>query len=118
LTDDQIAYLRKNNFIEGRKPNFYLTFKVIQPLENDDLKGQYIVNRSFDDKHFRNMILDYLKTHGDTDKFKIEKFIMPKLSPVLTDKQRKSKVTNYLTALRKNERIESMPGYKWRIKKA
>lgn len=117
LSDDQIAYLRKNAFIEGRKPNFFLSHKVISPLENDDLNAEYISNKGLTDEYYRELILKYLRTHGSTMKIKIESFLLPKLPSIMSDNQKKNKVTNLLTYLRKEGKIESIPGYLWRIKK-
>jgi ATP-dependent DNA helicase RecG len=116
LSEEQISYLRKKNFIEGRKPNFYLSFKVIQPLDNDNLYAEYIVNKALTDDYCKKLILDYLKTHGQTSKSKIESFIIPKLLPIMTENQKKGKVKNLLTSLRKSGEIESIEGYLWKIK--
>jgi ATP-dependent DNA helicase RecG len=43
-----IDYLRKKKFIEGRKPNIYLSLKVVEPINNELLKAEYMSNKSFD----------------------------------------------------------------------
>lgn len=115
LTDEEYRYLKKNGWIEGRKPNYYLSLKAIQPIDNDDLKKEYIANRSFDDTYFKEMILEYLKKFGKTKKREIEKLIIPKLSAALTHQQKKNKVINLLSALRLEGRIRCLPGYFWEI---
>jgi len=102
LTRIDYSYLRKKGFIEGRKPNFFLSAKVIQPINNEQLKSQYLSNRSFDDEHFKKMIVDYIRQFGATKRSAIDNLIIPKLSSILTAQQKKDKVTNLLSALRKD----------------
>ncbi len=113
ITDDEFKYLKKLKFVEGRKPNIYLSHAVIEPLNDEGLKAEYITNRSFDDKHFKDMILQYFKKFGRTKRKSIDSLIMPKLSTALTEQQKKQKVTNFLTALRMEGKIENLPGYYW-----
>jgi len=115
INGDEFKYLKKLNFIEGRKPNFYLSFKVIEPTNNEELKADYIANRSFDDQHFKDMILEYLKKFGRTKRKSIDSLIIPKLSAALTDEQKKNKVTNYLSALRMEGKIRTISYGTWGI---
>ena len=112
ITDFEFKYLKKQQFIDGRKSNMYLSFKVIEPTNDPNLKAEYIANKSFDDVHFKNMILNYLDMSKSKRK-DIDNFIIPKLSASLTDAQKKNKVTNYLSALRMEGKIKSLPGYYW-----
>lgn len=104
----------KLKLIEGRKHNVYLSFKVVQPTQDEELKQQYIANRSFDDNHFKEMILEYLKL-GKAKRKAINELVIPKLSAALTEDQKRNKVTNYLASLRREGKIESLPGYYWRL---
>ena len=115
ITDDEFKYLKKLKFVEGRKPNIYLSHTVIEPLNEEALKAEYIANRSFDDKHFKDMILEYLKKFGKTKRKPIDSLIIPKLSTALTEEQKKQKVTNFLTALRMEGKIENLSGYYWQL---
>lgn len=115
ITDEAFQYLKKKNLIEGRKPNPYLSSKVLKPVDNDELKVNYIANKSFDDEYFKSMIVGYLKKFGPVKRSTIDKLIIPKLSAVLTDKQKKNKVTNYLSALRMDKIIVAKPGFYWEV---
>lgn len=115
LNGNEFKYLKKLNFIEGRKPNFYLSFKVIEPTNNEELKADYIANRSFDDQHFKDVILEYLKKFGSTKRKSIDCLLIPKLSAALTDEQKKNKVTNYLSALRMEGKIRTISYGTWGI---
>jgi len=110
LSNEVYKYLRKNGFIEGRKPNYYLSSDVISPTQDTKLKAQYMVNRSFDDAHFMKMICEYIDKFGATSRSDIDTLIIPKLSDVLSDKQKKTKVGNLLTKLRKENKIQTV-GY-------
>ncbi len=85
---------------------------MIEPTNDPNLKAEYIANKSFDDVHFKNMILNYLDLSKSKRK-DIDNFIIPKLSATLTDAQKKNKVTNFLSALRMEGKIKSLPGYYW-----
>jgi len=115
ISEEAFLYLRKNKFIEGRKPKIYLSYKVIKPTENEDLMADYVKNKSFDDEYFKKLIVEYIKKQGKTSRKAIDKLIMPKLSAVLTDIQKKKKVENFLFALRMQGKIKSVPGYFWEI---
>jgi ATP-dependent DNA helicase RecG len=113
ISDTEFKYLKRVKFIEGRKNNNYLSYKVIMPTSNEKLKAEYMANRSFDDGHFKEMILEYLKKFGQTKRSAIDNLIIPKLSAALNDSQKKSKVGNMLSILRMEEKIRSLPGYFW-----
>ena len=115
IADSQLKYLKKNKFIEGRKGSLFLSLKVVKPSENENLKAEYIANRSFDDAHFKEMIIEYLKKFGATKRSTIDNLIIPKLSTALSDEKKKNKVTNYLSNLRMAEKIKKMPKYCWDI---
>jgi len=115
ITEGEFIYLRKNKFIEGRKPKIYLSYKVIKPTENEELMAEYVKNKSFDDEYFKKLIVEYVKKQGKTSRKAIDKLIIPKLSAVLTEEQKKNKVTNFLSALRMRGEIKSLPGFFWEI---
>jgi ATP-dependent DNA helicase RecG len=57
ITEIEFKHLKKAKYIEGRRPNVYLSYKVIESTNDEDLKAEYLANRSFDDSHFKEMIL-------------------------------------------------------------
>ena len=115
LNDSEIDYLRKQHFIEGRKPNFYLSDKVVTPINNQKLKADYVKNRNFDDNHYKKMIIEYLGKYGKAKKSEISNLIIDKLSPILSEEQKRSKIQNLLSALRIAEKIEFKDGF-WKLK--
>ncbi|WP_374445706.1 ATP-binding protein [Epilithonimonas sp.] len=113
LTDNEFNYLKKKKFIEGRKGSNYLSFNVIEATKNKELLAEYIHNRGLDDKHFKELILEFISKSGKAKRRDIDNLIIPKLSPILTDSKKKNKVTNLLTYLRMEGKIKSLPGYLW-----
>ena len=113
ISDREFKYLKKHKFIEGRKGNAFLSYKIIEPTDNEELKTAYIANKSFDDAHFKEMILEYFKKFGTAKRSTIDKLIIPKLSAVLTDQQKKSKVGNMLSTLRIDGKIKTIAYGTW-----
>lgn len=115
VNDDEYKYLKKLKFIEGKKTNCYLSFKVIEPTNDEGLIAEYISNKSFDDAHFKAMIYEYIKKCGKTKRKAINNLIIPKLSAVLSDKQKIKKVSNLLKALREAGKIKSIGFGLWEL---
>jgi len=115
ISEEEFKFLKKLKCIEGRRPNIYLSYDIIESTNDDGLKAEYLANRSFDDSHFKDMILEYLRKFGKTKRDKIDNLIIPKLSTALTDDKKRNKVTNYLSALRMDGKIVNKPGYYWEI---
>lgn len=115
IADEEIKHLKKLQYIEGRGRNIYLSYNIVGTTNDENLQAEYLANRSFDDAHFKEMIIEYLKKWGKTKRNKIDNLIIPKLSTALTDEKKKNKVTNYLSALRIEGKIVNVPGYYWEI---
>ncbi len=109
VIDKAIKMLRKEKLIEGRKPNYYIAAKVTTSVDD---KAAYIRNRAFDDAHYKDMVTSYLKRFKKGNRSEIENLIIPKLSEVLDEKQKKDKVKNILQAMRK-ENVIRLKGRHW-----
>ncbi|PIQ09063.1 MAG: transcriptional regulator [Ignavibacteriales bacterium CG18_big_fil_WC_8_21_14_2_50_31_20] len=116
LSSEEFNYLKKQKLIEGRINSAYLSFNVIKRIDDDALKAEYLANRSLDDSHFREMIVEYLKRFGKAKRRTLNNFIVPKLSDALSLKQKIKKVDNYLSFLRKANQIESNEKKEWFLK--
>jgi ATP-dependent DNA helicase RecG len=117
ISEYEIKHLKKRKFIEGRKNNYYLSYRVAKPTEDETLISEYVANKSFDDEYFKKLIFEYIEKQGKTRRKAIDNFIIPKLSAVLTDKQKKDKVRNFLSALRMNGKIICTDYGIWEIKR-
>ena len=115
ISEVEFKHLKKLKCIEGRRPNIYLSYDIIGSTNDESLKAEYLANRSFDDSHFKDIILEYLRKFGKTKRNKIDNLIIPKLSTALSDDKKRNKVTNYLSALRIDDKIKCNPGYFWEI---
>jgi ATP-dependent DNA helicase RecG len=115
ISENEFKHLKKLKYIEGSRLNFYLSYQIIESTNDENLQAEYLANRSFDDSHFKDMILECLKKWGKTKRNKIDNLIIPKLSTALSEEKKKNKVTNYLSALRMEGKIVNTPGYFWEI---
>jgi ATP-dependent DNA helicase RecG len=115
ISEEEFKYLKKMGYIEGRKPNVFLSLDVVDSVDDDTLKVEYVSNRSFDDSYFKELIIEYLKKFGNTKRSTIDNLIIPKLSTVLSEEKKKNKVTNFLRTLREDGIIVSLPGYYWQL---
>ncbi|MBI5100526.1 MAG: putative DNA binding domain-containing protein [Nitrospirae bacterium] len=100
LIEEECKYLKELGLIEGRKPNYVISAKITASLSNDELKAHYIKQRGLDDEHYKKLIVEYLKKFGDAPRKNIDTFLRDKLPDILTEAQKKNKITNLLSALR------------------
>ena len=93
---------RKQGFVIGRKPNVFVSAEIAESL---DKKEDYIKHKSFDDKYFKDLILEYLKEYKTAKRQNIRRLLWDKLSDLLSDQQKERKITTLLEALKKANRI-------------
>lgn len=114
LIDKDVATrLKKLHLVEGRYPKLFLSEYVAKTADNDELKTEYIKNRSFNDSHFKDMIVSYLRSFGGATRGELNTLLSSKLSDVLTDEQKIRKVGNLLSALKKDGIIRLSEKKKW-----
>lgn len=102
LSKEAVACLRKYKLVEGRAPNLFISEFVAQDVKEE---AQYIKNKAFDDKYYKDLIVRYIATYGKANKSDIRKLLWDKLSDVLTDEQKESKIKNLLQSMRRNNVI-------------
>ena len=115
IEKETAARLRKLHLVEGRYPKLYLSEYVAKTANTDELKTEYIKNRSFNDTHFKDMIISYLRSFGEANRSEINSLLQSKLSDVLSDEQKKRKIGNMLSALKKQGVIKLLDGKKWAL---
>jgi ATP-dependent DNA helicase RecG len=98
LSDEMIRRLRRDGLIEGRKPNLHVSATVAKVTAS---KVDYIRTRAQDDDYYCKLITDYLKKFGKASREEIDKLLLDKLSEALDADQKKRKVANLLTKLRR-----------------
>jgi len=92
--------LRRQNLIEGRYPKLFVAAHIAAATDD---KAQYIKNRAFDDAHYKQMVIEYLKRYGKASRQDIDMLLMDKLSDVLSGQQKSNKVRNLLYAMSKRD---------------
>ena len=68
---------------------------------------------SFKDLHFKDMILQYLRSFGGATRAELNTLLQSKLSDVLTEEQKIRKIGNMLSALKKQGVIKLTEKKKW-----
>lgn len=101
LSEGEIDHLRKKGLIEGRKPNFHISYDV---SEKTNLKAEYIKTRGLKDDHFKQLILEYLDKYKRASKNEIDKLLLDILPGVLDEKQRQNKIRNLVYAMSKKDK--------------
>ena len=113
LEDEEIKYLRRKKYIEGRKNNLFLSKSITRSTGNVGLKSTYVKNKSFDDEYFRRLIVQYIEKFGSASRGEIDELLMNKLSDELSEKQKKNKITNLLSYLRIHKVIKVNKEKRW-----
>ena len=70
-------------------------------------KADYIKTRAQDDDYYCKLITDYLKKFNKASRGEIDKLLMEKLSSALDNEQKKKKIANLLTKLRRSGKIQN-----------
>lgn len=115
ITDDAVRHLKQARLIEGRKPNFFISASVADATSQ---KAQYIKSRAFDDYHYEEMVVGYLREFGHASRKELDDLLRKKLSDVLNETQKTHKIGNLLSALRRKGRIRnfgSTASPEWRL---
>jgi len=117
LSDDEFKLLKKNNLVEGRRPNLYVASSVARLT---DEKAAYIRNRGLDKMHYKEMVTEYLREFGQASPGDIEELLLDKLPEVLSHQQKRTRVRNLLQEMsRKDQSIHNAGGRgkhaKWQL---
>lgn len=113
ITNDALNLFRKKGYVEGRKGKIYLSAKIVSDTKHVGLKSDYIKNRSFDDSYYKDLIVDYIKEYKKATRKEIDALLSDKLSSVLSAAQKTAKISNLLSALRRDQRIKTDKGKVW-----
>lgn len=115
VSEEAVRHLRQKRLIEGRKPNFFISARVADATAQ---RARYIKMRSFDDYHYEEMIVGYLREFGQASRKELDELLRDKISGALDDVQKTYKIGNLLSALRRKGRIRnygSKVAPKWRL---
>lgn len=107
--------LKRMKLIEGRSPNFHVSAAMANVTAS---KAEYIRTRAQDDEFYAKLLIDYLDKFGQASRADINNLLIDKLSEALTQEQKRTKINNLLTKLRRrriifNAGVDSAP--RWQL---
>jgi len=102
LTEFEEKHLKSKKLIEGRKPNYYIGLKV---AEKTGQKAAYSKNRAFDKSYYLDLIEKAIREHSSLERSEVDELLWNKLPEWMEEKQKKIKINNLLSELRKKGRI-------------
>lgn len=104
LSDKEIMYLRSKHLIEGRKPKVYIAKYIAQKVGQ---KIEYSGHKGLLNKSCEEFLLTALRDHKSLSRREIDKLLWNLLPDLLDEKQKKDKITNLLTKLKKLKKIRN-----------
>lgn len=113
LSTEAIAELRQLGYIEGRRPIIYISKKI---ANISGQKAQYSRHKGLDMKKCESLLQDSMTDHGTMSKKEIEQLLWELLSDIMDDKKKHAKIHNFLTKLKKENKIGNTgmgPKTKW-----
>lgn len=102
ITKEQSDYLKKDDLIEGRYPNIYISSDIAKITNK---KVDYIENTGLDNAYYMDYIITYIKKFGSASRQGINDLIKPKLPSNLSSAQLDNKVRYLLGKLREEGKI-------------
>jgi len=100
ITKNGTQYLKKKKLIEGRHPNLFVSASVAKVTGKME---QYIKNRSFDDRYFKDLTIEFIRKNGQVTRDEINTLILDKLPAVLNNNQKLNKIRNMIYAMSKRD---------------
>ncbi len=104
ITDAAIKKLRRDELIEGRKPHIHVSRRVAVATETE---LSYVRSKGAQKSHLKNTVIAYLRKTGGSTRDKLDELLLPLLPGTLTDEQKRNRVKNLLTEMRRDKLIAS-----------
>lgn len=117
ITKEQSDYLRKDNLIEGRYPNIYISSDIAKITNKEK---DYIDNKGLDNAYYKDYILTYIEKFGKATREEINNLIYPKLPTNMSEKNKNNRVRYIISQLKRENKIEnegSLTKSSWIVKK-
>jgi ATP-dependent DNA helicase RecG len=115
VPDEAVRALKRKGLIEGRKPRYRVSSTVAAASGK---KAAYIKIRAFDDQHYADMLVQYLRQFGTASRKDVDDLLWDKLSDALDEAQKANKIGNLLSGLRRKGIIVnagSKPAPAWKL---
>ena len=119
INKDDAARLKKLGLAEGRYPRLIVSGKVAAVTGG---QAQHIRKRGFDNRYYRDLLVDLIRAHGPIGPNVITELFMEKLPDSLTTEQKRTKIRNLTFDLShrkgsiENVGTERGAGALWQIK--
>jgi len=102
ITKEEHRLLKAKGLVEGRYPNLFVASRLATtPAE----RAKYIRYRAFDDKHYKDMVLAYIRKYGEASRSDIDNLLAAKLPDMLNKKQKRDKISNLLYSMSKRDKV-------------
>ncbi|MCT1656863.1 RNA-binding domain-containing protein [Brevibacterium luteolum] len=102
ISPEAVKRLRKVKLIEGRKPHLRVSASIADATGK---LADYVRTRPQTDAHYATLLRDYLERNGESSRADIDDLLIPLLPEVLTDQQKRNRVSNLLAKLRREGSI-------------
>lgn len=102
LNKNEFKVLKSKKLVEGRYPNLFVASQIAVVSGE---KARYIKDRGFDNIHYQNLILAFVKKYGSANRNDIDELLMDKLPEVLSEKQKRRKIKNLLYKMSKEKAL-------------
>lgn len=96
--------LRGKGLVAGRHPKLYLAADVARVT---GAPAEYTKHRAFDKQYYKDMVVNFLRQHGEGKPQDFQRLLLEKLSDLYTENQRKVKIRNLLQELSKDGLIRN-----------
>jgi len=85
--------LKKQKLVEGRYPNLFVSAQVAQIA---DTKAAYTKSKGFDKEYYKDLIVKFIRQHGQATRRELNELLLDKLPDVLSGEQKMRKINNLL----------------------
>ena len=116
ITKEQSDYLKKDNLVEGRYPNIYISSDIAKITDD---KENYIYNTGLENEFYKNLIIKYISEYGQASRKEIINLLKDKLPSSLNEKTKISRIRYLLDLLKKEEKLynDNKSGHScWKLK--
>ena len=116
ITREQSDYLKKENLVEGRYPNIYISSSIAKIT---DEKEKYIYNTGLENEFYKNIIIKYISEYGKASRKEIISLLKDKLPSSLDEKNKINRIRYLLSLLKDEDKIyyDNTPGISvWKLK--
>ncbi len=104
ISKDAANMLRARKLIEGRMPNVFVSKLIAHATKQ---KVEYSQHKGLDNKGCEALLLNALKDHGILSKDEITRLLWNVISDQLNDKQKRNRIKNILTDMRRAGKIDN-----------